>query len=201
MWRSTGDIVDSWASIRDITRHQLSIWDYNGQGCFNDMDMLVVGMNGKGNVGVTGCTYEEYKSHFSIWAFLNSPLMIGCDIRNMSDETKSILTNRDIIAINQDPAARQPYVIEQDAWNSDTVLVLAKPLEGGDMAIGFFNLSDNDSGPWFALDSIGLGSATGKALEATELWTGEKVIKKDVFHIPRMAPHTCLVYRAKTIDA
>ncbi len=201
MWRSTGDIVDSWASIRDITRHQLEIWDYNGQGCFNDMDMLVVGMNGKGNVGVTGCTYEEYKSHFSIWAFLNSPLMIGCDIRNMSDETKSILTNRDIIAINQDPAARQPYVIEPDAWNADTVLVLAKPLEGGDMAIGFFNLSDNDSGPWFALDSIGLGSATGKALEATELWTGEKVIKKDVFHIPRMAPHTCLVYRAKTIDA
>ena len=66
--------------------------------------MLVVGMHGKGNVGVGGCTEVEYRTHFTIWAFFNSPLMIGCDIRNMSEETKSILMDKDIIAVNQDPA-------------------------------------------------------------------------------------------------
>ena len=69
MWRSTGDIMDSWASIRDIAQSQLKVMEYNGHGCFNDMDMLVVGMNGQGNVGLTGCTYEEYRLHFIAGGF------------------------------------------------------------------------------------------------------------------------------------
>ena len=59
-----------------------------------------MGMNGKGNVGVTGCTTEEYKTHFSLWALLNSPLMIGCDIRNMDEDTKKILMNKEVLKIN-----------------------------------------------------------------------------------------------------
>lgn len=66
MWRSTGDICDSWESIRDLTLKQLPLQVYNGQNCFNDMDMLVVGMNAKGNVGFKGCTFEEYRSHFAL---------------------------------------------------------------------------------------------------------------------------------------
>lgn len=201
MWRSTGDILDSWASIRDLTNHQLSIWDYNGAGCFNDMDMLVVGMNGKGNVGVAGCTFEEYKTHFSIWAFLNSPLMIGCDIRDMTDETKSILLNKDIIAINQDPACRQPYIVEPETWWTNRVHIMAKPLDNGDIAIGVFNVSDDAHGPNFQLDSIGLGYATGKKLVWKELWTGETGECVDVMRFHGLQPHSCRVFRCKVVDA
>ena len=109
-WRSTGDISDSWASIKSIAQSQILAQEYNAPGCFNDMDMLVVGMNGQGTVGVTGCTEDEYRLHFALWAFLQSPLMIGCDIRAMSEETRRILTNRDIIALNQDDACTQAYI-------------------------------------------------------------------------------------------
>ena len=69
------------------------------------MDMLVVGMYGKGNVGLSGCNDVQYRTHYSIWALFGSPLMIGCDIRNMNEETKKILENKELIAINQDPEA------------------------------------------------------------------------------------------------
>ena len=67
--------------------------------------MLVVGMYGKGNVALGGCTDEEYKTHFSLWCIMTSPLMIGCDIRNMNEATHKILANKEIIAINQDRGA------------------------------------------------------------------------------------------------
>ena len=68
------------------------------------MDMLVVGLHGKGGneyISAGGCTDEEYQTHFSLWAMMNSPLMIGCDVRNLTEETKKILLNKDLIAINQ----------------------------------------------------------------------------------------------------
>ena len=83
MWRSTGDIADSWASVKNLTDAQDKILAYGGSGCFNDMDMLIVGMYGKGYVGLEVLSDVQYKTHFSIWALLASPLMIGCDIRNM----------------------------------------------------------------------------------------------------------------------
>ena len=90
MWRSTGDIFDTWDSIKDLVAQQENCIRYNGVGCFNDMDMLIVGMHGKGNVGLAGCSDVQYQTHYALWAFLGSPLMIGCDIREMSDETRRI---------------------------------------------------------------------------------------------------------------
>ena len=80
MWRSTGDIYDNWESVKSLAMRQYPLQKFNGQGCFNDMDMLIVGMNGAGNVArdieANGlCGYTEYKTHFSFWAFLNSPLI------------------------------------------------------------------------------------------------------------------------------
>ena len=85
MWRSTGDIFDTWDSVKDLVAQQEKLHPYNGVGCFNDMDMLIVGMHGKGNVGLAGCSDVQYQTHYALWAFLGSPLMIGCDIREMSD--------------------------------------------------------------------------------------------------------------------
>lgn len=218
MWRSTYDIKDSWASIKLIAQSQLQLLEYNGQGCFNDMDMLVVGMNGEGFVGLTGCSDDEYRLHFSLWAMLNSPLMIGCDIRNMTEQTKCILTNREVLAINQDPASRQPFFVNNQPYNirlsrgpDDGFFenypigcpIIAKYLDNGDIAIGVFNFSDNDTGGIdCTLDALGLPKISGKTLELTELWTGEKVTPENgmLFLGRTFKAHSCVIFRARVVD-
>lgn len=197
MWRSTGDIFDTWESIKDLYYQQVDIQAYNGVGCFNDMDMLVVGMGGQGNVGLAGCTYEEYRLHFSLWALLNSPLMIGCDIREMSEETKTILTNAGVLAINQDPAGRQPYI----AGGTHESPIWVKLLANGDFAIGAFNLSDTQAAPSLALADMGLGRVCGKTLDLEELWSGGRLRPRCDMLRFELPPHDCRIYRARVIDA
>ena len=93
-WRTTGDIGDSWSSM--ISRADMNnMWaDYARPGGWNDPDMLEVG-NG-------GMTTTEYESHFSLWCLMKAPLLIGCDVRNMSEDTLRILTNHEVISVNQD---------------------------------------------------------------------------------------------------
>ena len=98
-WRTTGDITDSWKSMTRIIDINNRWYEYAGPGGWNDPDMLEVG-NG-------GMNIEEYKAHFGLWAITKAPLLIGCDIINMSKETKEILTNQEIIAINQDKLGEQ----------------------------------------------------------------------------------------------
>ena len=220
MWRSTYDVNDSWASIKNLGQSQLVAMEYNGRGCFNDMDMLVVGMNGKGNVALTGCTTDEYRLHFSLWALLNSPLMLGCDIRDMPDETKSILLNKDVIAINQDELGAQPFFANNHKYeinNNRTenepfyknypidTPIIAKYLDGGDIAIGFFNFTDDNATVWqFTLtpDNLGLPISSGKTIELTDLWTGEKVKTfNGVVRLDKTPAHSCRLFRAKVVDA
>ena len=202
MWRSTGDIFDVWKSIQNIHSQQIRLQPYNSLGCFNDMDMLVVGMNGKGHVGLSGCSTEEYRTHFSLWAMLNSPLVIGCDIREMSEETKEILLNKDIIAINQDKGGKQPFLVGDHPWpveNEDYVWV--KQLEGGDMAIGIFNMGEIDTKIKFSLFDLGLGRITGKTLELTNLWTKETELVKNEVVVKTVNAHHCMMFRGKVVDA
>ncbi len=168
-WRSTGDIYDSWESIKKLAMQQTDIQSTNGLGCFNDMDMLVVGMGGKGNVGLTGCANEEYKLHFSLWALLCSPLIIGCDIRNMDDAVKNILTNEKVLKINQDPAARQAYMINSHGDRP----IWVRALSNGDFAIGLFNYNDTAVRLHFSIADLGLNCVCGKKLELEDVWTDE----------------------------
>ncbi len=220
MWRSTGDINDSWESIKMLAQSQLKVQEYNGKGCFNDMDMLVVGMNGRGNVGFKGCSAEEYRTHFSLWALLNSPLMIGCDIRDMDEDTKSILLNRDVIAINQDALGSQPFFANNFVWKAnesrnsftephfvdyplDTPIV-AKYLDNGDIAVGFFNFTDGEANRWqltLTADNLGLPLNCGKTFEAVDLWTGETLkASNGTLAIHSLAPHACRLFRVKIVD-
>lgn len=199
MWRSTGDIFDTWESIKNLAKKQESLHPYNGLGCFNDMDMLVVGMHGRGNVGLTGCSDTQYKTHFSLWAFLGSPLMIGCDIRDMTPETLSILTNREIIAINQDAACRQPYPL-RGIWHNDDLIAYAKNLAGGDIAIGLFNLNEEKATARFNLDELGLPHSTQKTLRMTDLWTGREAVVRNANVLWDLEPCDCAVFRAKVVD-
>lgn len=201
LWRSTGDIIDSWNSIKTLLEKQSDYLTTNGQGCFNDMDMLIVGMHGKGNVGVAGCTDEEYRTHFSAWAFLGSPLMAGCDVRSMDEATKSIMLNKEIIEINQDGAYRQPFACGS-FWLIPEVKVWAKFLENGDVAIGMFNLTDGDANPHISLDAIGLSRISGKAVKVRDLWKKEDIgTFKDVFCAECIPAHGCKMYRLKIVDA
>jgi len=222
MWRSTGDIMDNWQSIKTIGQSQLMVQEYNGRGCFNDMDMLVVGMNGKGNAALGGCTSQEYQLHFSLWALLNSPLMIGCDIRNMSDDTRRILMNKDVLAINQDPAGCIPFFananMEQmpnDArkahepfyqkYSTDCPVVV-KYLENGDVAIGIFNFMDevcSSHVTTILTEMIGLPASSGKTIQLTDVWSGEVLQAVDgvLYMSDGVAPHSCRLFRAKVVNA
>ncbi len=206
MWRSTEDINDSWKSIYTLSKKAGQAIRYGSINCFPDMDMLVVGMGGKGNVGFAGCTEDEYRLHFNLWALLGSPLMIGCDIRNMSESTRAILTNKDVIAINQDPDYNQAYTAEQykGQWpESSDFPIYVKLLANGDLAIGLFNLSDTD-GSWYSstlqLDEIGLPESCGRTLLLTDLWTGEKKLVTNGILQDALKAHSSRLFRAKIVD-
>lgn len=224
-WRSTGDISDSWASIKSIAWSQITAQEYNAPGCYNDMDMLVVGMNGQGNVGLTGCTEDEYRFHFGLWAFLQSPLMIGCDIRNMSEETKRILMNKDIIALNQDTSCHQVYIANnalqvfgteekrpvptpdrqpEEPFYQYTDYSLSRStmvryLENGDIAVIRLNFRDHDTSNAplvVTADMLGLSEECAKKMRVKDLWTGEELpLVNGTIPNHGCAPHSCQVYR------
>ncbi len=193
MWRSTGDIVDTWESVKELIKRQYDILPYGGVGCFNDMDMLIVGMHGKGHVGLKGCTDEEYRLHFAAWCLLGSPLMIGCDIRNMDGATKSILTNKALIGIQQDARGIRPFIVKQ--WQNDDLPMIVRYLENGDIALGFFNLSEAPAGFWITADDLGVPAISGRMLSGEELYTGERVSAKNGVLSAEVKPHSCAVYR------
>ncbi len=208
MWRTSEDIGDSWQSIRTLAHKVGRSIAYGGINRFPDMDMLIVGIRGGGKVGIAGCTDDEYRLHFSLWSLLGSPLMIGCDVRNIDEESLAILTNEDVLAINQDPAYNLAYNANLAySWEPDYAEypIYVRLLDGGDLAVGVFNLSDNPPSPHqchLSLEVIGLPESTGKTLKMTELWTGEEyTVKNGVATFAGLAPHSCKLYRAKVVDA
>jgi alpha-galactosidase len=106
MYRSTGDINDSFQSFKDIAMSQVDKLAYSGPGCYNDIDMLICGMHGKGNVANGGCSDIEYRTHFALWCLFQSPLMIGGDLNKLDDFNLELLKNKELIDINQDIEAR-----------------------------------------------------------------------------------------------
>lgn len=154
-------------------------------------------MYGEGNVGLEKLTPEQYKTHFSIWALLGSPLMIGCDIRKIDGETLKILSNRELIAINQDESCRQVYKLTPH--RGDNLKVYARNLENGDIAIGIFNFRDEWVHPRLILDELGLPESTGRTLEMHELWSGETQTVKNGTSLHKVAPYGCLVYRCRVV--
>jgi len=127
LWRTTGDINDSYDRMAKIGFGQAGLARYAGPGHWNDPDMLEVG-NGH-------MTAEEYRTHMSLWALLAAPLLAGNDLSKMTEETKSILMNKAAIAIDQDPLGKQGDRVSQ---NGD-LEVWSKPLSGGAVAVGLFN--------------------------------------------------------------
>lgn len=198
MWRSTPDVFDTWESVKKIIDAQSNILPYGGAGCFNDMDMMVVGMRGKGNVGLEGLNDDQYLLHFSVWALLGSPLFIGCDLREIDDVTLNILKNKEVIAINQDAGCRQ--VMELHPLWAPQIKAYARYLENGDIAVGFFNLSEKEQLLRYEFEELGVQESTGKTLMLHDVWSGEEFRLENCSVWRNMKPYETLLFRCRVID-
>ncbi len=127
LWRTTGDIADHYDSMARNGFSQNGLQKYAAPGHWNDPDMLEVG-----NGGMTG---TEYRTHMSLWAILAAPLIAGNDLTKMSPATLRILTNREVIAVDQDKLGKQGWRI----WKQGDLEIWKKPLAGGAVAVGMFN--------------------------------------------------------------
>ncbi len=135
-WRTTGDISDSWGSMSGIGFAQDTPAPYAGPGHFNDPDMLVIGKLGWGpSLYNTHLTPNEQYTHISLWCLLCSPLLIGCDMTQLDAFTLNLLTNDEVLEVNQDPLGRQARRVAQEG----ALEVWAKPMEDGSVAAGLFN--------------------------------------------------------------
>ncbi|RLD84239.1 MAG: glycoside hydrolase family 27 protein [Bacteroidetes bacterium] len=150
LWRTTWDSRDIWetkiyngghAGIMNILDKQVDLEKYARPGSWNDPDMLMVGLYGKGKSsshgGGNGCTDTEYKSHFSLWCMLAAPLIVNLDVRDINESTKNILLNKEMIAIDQDKLGKQASRI----IDCDDINVFLKQLSNNEWAICFLNRS------------------------------------------------------------
>ena len=195
MYRSTGDIFDNPASYRKIVLSQLDKLGTSAPQCFNDMDMLTVGMYGRGLVGTTGCTDADYRSQFALWCFCSAPLMLGCDIRKMSGFIRDLVTNKDLIRVDQDAEARPPMAARHP-WNGD-LLTLLKHLDDGTYALGFFNLGEEEVEAVATFSDFGLPAHAGYDVSARDVLdgTGESVYRE--YMRVKVPAHDCRVFIAR----
>ena len=186
VWRTTGDVRDKWKNLNttsnpnaagfgilDIIDSNAPLNNYAGTGHWNDMDMLVVGLYGKkgpsSDLGGVGCNDIEYQSQMSLWCIMNSPLAASNDIRNMNAVTKNILTNKEVIALNQDALAKQcERKINDDTWN-----VFIKQLINGDYALAILNRREKAQRYTLKFSELGL---LGK-YEIRDLWNHKELGK------------------------
>jgi alpha-galactosidase len=139
-WRTGGDIRDSWPSLKSRIFTQDKWAPYEKPGHWNDPDMMIVGYLGWGkDLHPTNLTPDEQYTHVSAWCLMSVPLLLGCDMTKLDGFTLSLLTNDEVLAVNQDAAGKQATVISKQGDNG----VMAKTMEDGSIAAGLFNLGDN----------------------------------------------------------
>ena len=144
-WRTTGDISDSWNSMSGIGFKQNGHEKFAGSGHWNDPDMLVVGKVGWGpSLHPSRLTPNEQLTHISLWCLLSSPLLIGCDMNSMDPFTLALLTNDEVLDINQDPLGIPAGRIAQNGQTE----VWARPLFDGTRAVGLFNRGRQEAKVW-----------------------------------------------------
>ena len=186
LWRTHGDIQPTWPQVLDIVAATTRLAAYAGQGGFNDSDMLWI--------GDFGLSESESRAYFSMWSILASPLIAGNDLTAMSEATRAILTQPDLIAINQDPLRLQGALIE----NQGDISVYAKPLaDCGARALVLLN-SGNDakqaSVTWKAL-----GLQAGHA-QVRDLWAGSEATEIDRVTVT-VPPHDAVALRVLGAEA
>jgi alpha-galactosidase len=179
LWRTTDDIRDEWNSMMGNIHLQVKTAPYAGPGHWNDPDMLEIG-NGH-------MTADEYRTHMSLWALTASPLLAGNDIRTMTDETKSILMNKEVIAIDQDALGKQASPVK----NGDLETWI-KPLADGSVAVGVVNLGSAAAQATVKASDLKLA---GAVKSARDLWAHQDVKFAAGAYTATVAPHATLLLR------
>ncbi len=188
-WRISGDISNEFESILNIIDLNADLWKYASKGHYNDMDMLQVGR---------GMSYEEDKTHFTMWAVMHSPLLLGNDLTKISKETLEIVTNKDIIALNQSPFVYQARRLvdygDEEVWAKPLVSTIS-----GDVAVILLNRSESEQEIHFDLKSVGIDATKGYTIK--DLWTKEEFKKSASEEISRkVAGHGVVVLKIKGVS-
>lgn len=207
-WRTSHDISASWSSVMSNYEQAVTLWSYQKPGTYNDPDMLEVGNGGLSNT--------ENKAHFSLWAMMNSPLIVGCDIRDFVSETSpdgvdhevhngayDVITNDKVIALNQDPLLLQAKRIS----TANGIDILVKPLENGEAAVCFFNKSGANN----ATASVDLANLSDEderiTLASTSLYMVEDLWEEnsedvcgEILNSGEIPTHGVKLYRVKAAE-
>ncbi|MDG0832531.1 glycoside hydrolase family 27 protein [Pelomonas saccharophila] len=188
LWRTTPDIGDLWDNkepwplgVVNILDRQAELWSYAAPNAWNDPDMLEVG-NG-------GMTTTEYESHFSLWAMLAAPLIAGNDLSRMDADTLRILTNKDVIAVDQDPLGKPG----RRMWKEGELEVWVRPLQGGEFAAVLFNRGKTPVDMKLSWDSLGLPA--GQKAEVRDLWSKKLTKNVSGSYGSKVAPHGVVMVR------
>ena len=165
LWRTTSDIQDEWGSFTSNLDNNAQHAPSAGPGSWNDPDMLIVGLHGVNGVGGSGMTDAEYQAHFSLWALMAAPLIMGNDLTNMNTATRNILMNSEVIAVDQDLLGVQGSRV---ADNGSGLQVWSKKLSGsGARAVVLFNRGDTTANITANWSDLGL---TPSSASVRDLW-------------------------------
>lgn len=167
VWRTTGDIVDTWPSMSKIGFSQNEKLGTTGPGGWSDPDMLTVGKVGFGKPHMTRLTPNEQYTHITLWSILPAPLLIGCDLTVLDAFTLSLLSNDEVIAVNQDALGKQARRVAK----TDTTEVWSKQLEDGALAVALFNRGESEGEVVATWSDLGL---SGKQA-VRDLWRQQDV--------------------------
>jgi len=187
LWRTTGDIQSNWSSITGILDQQVGLEKYAGPGGWNDPDMLEVG-NG-------AMTKGEYRAHFSLWCLLAAPLMAGNDLRSMNTYIIQILTNKEVIAVNQDSLGIQGHKVRDDG----NFEVWTKLLKDSSRAVILFNRSSSEKRMSVAWQEVGFEKGT--LLLIRDLWQQKDVGYFKDYYSAAVPPHDVLMLRLRKSEA
>jgi alpha-galactosidase len=188
-WRTSGDIRDNWQSMSGKGFGEDKWAPYASPGHWNDPDMLVVGQVGWGNPHPTNLTPDEQYTHITIWCLLSAPLLLGCDLQKVDEFTLNLLTNDEVLAVDQDPLGKQALPVVNDG----DLRVYAKELEDGSKAVGLFNLADKPAqvkAKWSDLKLTG-------SHNVRDLWRQKDLGQMENEFRATVAPHGAELIRVK----
>jgi alpha-galactosidase len=171
----------------------------NAPGCFNDMDMMTVGMEGKGGNsalfegGETFGTEGTYRIQFCIWCMFQTPLIMGCDVRSVSDKYRDLLCNRELIAINQDIECRPAFPV-----SFDHNLVFCKLLSDGGFALLFVNGDEQEKTLSCITHDIGYTVGSGYKIHMRDILSGEEMVQGDFPEI-KVPGRDCRIFKCRLV--
>lgn len=183
-WRTTGDIEDKYPSMLKIFKENVVLNSHAKPGRWNDPDMLEVGNGGMSDI--------EYRSHFSLWAIMAAPLMIGTDLRKIKPDALKILLNKEVIAVDQDTLGEQGHRIRE----ADGVHVIVKPLKDGSHAVAVFN--ETDAAKDASVTAAELHLDKTKKYTVRDLWEHADAKGDGAIQV-KLAPHATAMYRISAL--